>query len=112
MKLKHERYDQLAVLSLEGDLATEAVEPLRKIAQELLDADVRDFALDLTQVEFIDSRGLETMLWLQEQAGERLGQMRLAGACDNVETILRVTRLSPRFERHASLDAAVKSLRI
>ncbi len=112
MKLKHERYDQLAVLTLDGDLAVDGVEPFRKEAQRLLDSDVRDFALDLKQVEFVDSRGLEAMLWLQEQAGERLGQMRLAGAGENLETILRVTRLSPRFERHADLDAAVKSLRI
>lgn len=112
MKLSHENYDQLSVVTLQGDLAAESVPLLRKRIAELLESKTRDFVLDMSQSEFVDSQGLETLLWTQEQCGERLGQMRLAGITPNVEKILQITRLLTRFDRHRDVDAAIKSLRL
>jgi anti-sigma B factor antagonist len=112
LKLTHEDYDHLTVLTLHGDLTADHVAALRQAAQQRLEQKKNDFVLDLREVEFVDSAGLEALLWLQEQSGERLGQVRLAGATPNVEKILQITRLSPRFDRHPDVDAAIKSLRI
>lgn len=111
MKIAHQDYDQLTVLSLKGELSAEASEALRRFVGERLAQKTRDFVVDCGDLEFIDSKGLEAMLWLQEQAGERLGQVRLAGATPTIEKILEMTRLSNRFDRHANVDAAIKSLR-
>jgi len=112
MKITHENYDQLTVVKIQGDLNAELAETLRTLARENLNKTTRDFVLDMTATEFIDSQGLETLLWLQEECGQKLGQVRLAGSTPNVEKILQLTRLSPRFDRHADVDAAIKSLRI
>ena len=112
MKLSHEVYDQFTVLKIHGDLTAEHVESVRKLTTERLGKSARDFVLDVTETEFIDSKGLETLLWLQEECGQHLGQVRLAGATANVEKILQVTRLARRLDRHESVDAAVKSLRL
>lgn len=112
MKLTCENYDQLSVLCLQGDLAAEGVALLRKRVGELMQAKTRDLVLDLTQSEFVDSQGLESLLWVQEQCGEQLGQMRLAGVTPHVEKILQVTRLLSRFDRHGDVDSAIKSLRL
>jgi anti-sigma B factor antagonist len=112
MKLSHEDYDHLTVLALHGDFTADDVDAFRQGVGERMGRQVRDFVLDVREVEFIDSRGLETLLWLQEQCGEKLGQVRLAGATPNLEKILQVTRLAPRFDRHPGVDAAIKSLRI
>ncbi|MCE9590962.1 MAG: STAS domain-containing protein [Planctomycetes bacterium] len=111
MKLTHENYDQLSVLTLRGDMTAEATEEVRRSAQARFGENVHDFVIDLSGVEFVDSKGLETLLWLQEQCGERLGQVRLAAPADNVRKILEITRLSPRFDTHADVDSAIKSLR-
>lgn len=112
MKLKRDDYEHVTVLALEGDLTVDDVPAVRESAEQRLADDVNDFVLDLTQVEFVDSAGLEALLWLQDRCGERLGQVRLAGAGENVRKILDVTRLASQFERHADVDAAVRSLRI
>ena len=113
MKLDHENYEQLSVMNLRGDLTSDNTEELRALATELMDQkQVRDFVLNLEGVEFVDSKGLETLLWLQEQSGERLGQVRLAGVTANVEKILQYTRLAPRFDRQPGVDQAIKSLRM
>jgi anti-sigma B factor antagonist len=111
MKLTHEDYEHVTVMTLKGDLTADHVDKLRQLALERIDKQVRDFVLDITEVEFVDSKGLETLLWLQERCGEHLGQLRLAGATANVDKILGFTRLSPRFDRHPDVQTAVKSLR-
>jgi anti-sigma B factor antagonist len=112
MKITHEDYEQLTVIKLPGDLATEQVEALRQLVRLRLAKNTRDFVLDCTAVEFIDSQGLETLLWMQEECGQKLGQVRVAGTSPNVDKILHVTRLTARVDRHETVEAAVKSLRI
>lgn len=111
MKLSHEDYDQLTVMTLKGDLTSEHADAFRRAAQARLESQVRDFVLDVGGMEFVDSKGLESLLWLQEQCGEKLGQIRLACATENVAKILEITRLAPRFDSHTDVDSAIKSLR-
>lgn len=111
MKLAHENYDQLSVLTLRGELTADQVEELRNLAHQLMASHIRDFVLDVSGMEFVDSKGLETLLWLQEQSGERLGQVRLAAPTENVNKILEMTRLAPRIDCHPDVDSAIKSLR-
>lgn len=111
MKLTHEDYDQLSVMSLRGEFTADGVDEFRRVSLERMAGEVRDFVLDASQLEFVDSKAIETLLWLQEQAGERLGQVRLAAVTDNVKKILEITRLASRFDAHPDVDAAIKSLR-
>lgn len=112
MKLTHQNDNQLSVLTLKGEFTADDVEQFERNVEDRLAAQARDFVLDLAELEFIDSAGLEALLKLQETCGDLLGQMRLAGACGNVEQILRMTRLTPRFDLRQSVEDAVKSLRI
>lgn len=111
MKLKHENYDRITVISVNGDLNADELPVLHRMVEDRLADNTRDFVLDLTEMEFIDSQGLESLLWIQEQADERLGQVRLAGCTENVRTILNMTRLENHFDRHEDIESALKSLR-
>jgi len=111
MKLAHEDYDELTVVSLRGDLTGGETDRFRKYAIERMDGGIRDFVLDLKQLDGVDSEGLESLLWLQDQAAERLGQVRLAATPDHVQTILEMTRLAARFDAYGAVEPAVMSLR-
>ncbi|MBI1335674.1 MAG: anti-sigma factor antagonist [Phycisphaera sp.] len=111
MKLTHEDHNQVSVLNLQGDLTHESTDHLRKLVVQMMDNNTRDFVLDVNEMEFIDSAGLEAIIWLQERCGEQLGQVRLANVQDNVNTILEITRLASRFDKHPSVESAIKSLR-
>jgi len=111
MKIKHENYDRVTVINVSGDITTDEMEPLRDLCRKRLEADTRDFVLELSETEFADSQAMELLLWLQEQAGERLGQIRLAGPTENLRRILNLTRLEHHFDLHDDVDAALKSLR-
>lgn len=112
MKLMTEDHDQLAIFKIQGELVADASEDLLSAFRERMERQVRDYVFDLAETEFIDSQGLETLLEIQDKATEQLGQIRLAAVADNVNEILRITRLTMRLERHATVDEAIKSMRI
>lgn len=111
MQLTHHDRDTLTVLSLRGDLLATDADGFRKAAIERMDAKVRDFVLDCSRLDAVDSKGLETLLWLQEEAEDRLGQVRLARAPEHLRTILACTRLAGRLACADDVEAAIRSLR-
>jgi len=110
MKLSHNDQHGLTVMTLRGDLAESEPDRFRRAVLERIDARVRDFVLDLTQLEMVDSAGLESLLWLEEQCAERLGQIRLAGCQEQIVEILKMTRLENRFVRCENVKSAIQSL--
>ena len=110
MKLTYEDKGPVTVLSIRGDLSVEEIAQFQRETLMKIEEDVRDFVLDLESLNFIDSSGLETLLWLQDKCAELLGQVRLAGCPEHIQKVLEVTRLAGRFDCHPDVDAAVTSL--
>ncbi len=111
MKLSHQDYAHVTVLTLSGDYTVEDVEPFNRAVAERLDAGVRDFVVDCEHLEFVDSAALESFLRLRDRAAEKSGRLRLVKSDVNILKILEITRLDRAFQSHDSLEAAVKSLR-
>jgi anti-anti-sigma factor len=111
MKITCQNHEQCTVFSLRGELTADEIDEFRKAALEQMDNKPHDFVLDMSQVTFVDSQGLESLLWLQEQCMEKLGQVRLAECPENVNTILRITRLNKTVVACKSIQEAIDSLK-
>ena len=109
MEIQEHSHDDLTVLTVRGDLALDAAEVLRAAAMQTLRDQNRHLVLDCHALEFIDSRWLEALLWLQERCGELLGQFRLASCPEHIRRVLEVTRLWSRFDCHPDVDSAIAS---
>jgi anti-sigma B factor antagonist len=110
MKITCQHHDQQAVFTLRGELTSDEVDKFRKAMLDQMDEKTHDFVLDMSHVQFVDSKGLESLLWLQDQCLEKLGQIRLAACPDNVKTILRITRIGDAIQSHENIPEALKSL--
>ena len=77
MKIAYEDKGPVTVLSIRGDLSLDETDRFQRETLQRMDQQVRDFVLDLESLDFIDSRGLESLLWLQDKCNELLGQVRL-----------------------------------
>jgi len=66
--------------------------------------------LDMSGIGFIDSEGLEQLLWARDCCSEHKQQLRLAGLDENCLKILEVTRLENEFDSYAELAEAVMSI--
>ncbi|GAH83317.1 unnamed protein product, partial [marine sediment metagenome] len=65
--------------------------------------------LDMSNIGFIDSEGLERLLWANDYCNENNCPLRLAVLDENCAKILEITRLESEFDCHAELAEAVKS---
>ena len=112
MPVKCEEYNQVCVVSVEGDLTGENAQAARKAVEERVDQrQIVDFVVDFEKAGFVDSEGLETLLWVKRRAEDLFGQLKLINIDENVRKILEITRLEHRFECHKDLAAALKTMR-
>ena len=111
MPIKYEDYGNICVIALDGDLAGDSAKDVRKNADERIEQRrIVDFVVDFEKADFIDSEGLETLLWLKRRSEDLFGQIKLANLDDNCKKILELTRLEHRFECHGELAAALKTM--
>ena len=112
MPHKCEDYNNVCVVSLDGDLAGEANEIVRKLVDERVDnRQIVDFVIDFEKAGFFDSEGLGTLLWLKRRCEDLFGQLKLVNLDENCKKILEITRLEHRFESHPDLPSALKTMR-
>jgi anti-sigma B factor antagonist len=111
VKLSYEDHGEVSVLTVSGDLTSDQVDALRRACQERWQAGVRHLVLDLEYMTFVDSAGLEALLWIVDEGGERGGQFRLVRPDETIRKILEITRLEKRFDVHETIESAAKSLR-
>lgn len=111
MKVSHQNFEHITLLTLSGEFTAEDVELFRRTTAERLSSGARHMVLDFENVDFVDSAGLESLLRLQERLGENAGQLRLIKLDSTLERILELTRLDLAFESHETIEKAVRSLR-
>jgi anti-anti-sigma factor len=112
MPLKCEDYNNVCVMSLDGDLSGDAIADVRKTVEERIDTrQIVDFVLDFEKSGFFDSEGLEALLWLKRKSEDLFGQLKLVNLDENCKKILEITRLEHRFECHPDLPSALKTMR-
>ena len=112
MAIKCEEYNNVCVVALGGDLSAEATQELRKAVDERIEQrQLVDFVVDFEKSGFVDSEGLETLLWLKRRCEDLFGQVKIINLDENCKKILEVTRLEHRFECHGDLSAALKTMR-
>ncbi|MHC4120013.1 MAG: STAS domain-containing protein [Planctomycetota bacterium] len=109
MRLKTQDYNDVTVVELHGDLDADVVEIFHNAVIEIVTEPRVGVVLDMSGVGFIDSQGLEQLLWARDYCNENTRELRLAGLDENCERILEVTRLSNEFDHYAELTEAVKS---
>jgi anti-sigma B factor antagonist len=112
MAVRCEDYNQICVLRVEGDLTGEDVAVARKAVEEAIEQkQIVDFVVDMEKTPFVDSEGLEALLWMKRRCEELFGQLKLARLDETCRKIMQITRLDHRLECHDNLESALKTMR-
>jgi anti-anti-sigma factor len=109
MKINTQDYNEVTVVALQGELDGDVTEKLRKNITDIVARNKSGIVLDMSEVGFIDSNGLEELLWVRDYSSENNCELRLAGLDENCAKILELTRLENEFDRYSELAEAVKS---
>jgi len=94
---------------LQGEFDGELASSFQDIVKDVVERKQRGIVLDMSNVSFVDSVGLEQLLWSRDFCHDGKCQMRMAGLEENCAKILEITRLESEFDKYAELAEAVKS---
>lgn len=78
-------------------------------AQQLLNSDRPQIVFDLSNTEYIDSRGVDILLRCLRKAMKGDGDVKLAGLTPLVSIVLELTRTRQLFEVYENTTSAAKS---
>jgi anti-anti-sigma factor len=109
MRIKTQDYNEVTVIELQGELDGDMSTSLRNRITDIVTAGKAGVVLHASGVGFIDSEGLELLLWIKEYCAENHCQLRIAGLDENCAKILEVTRVESEFDLYSELAEAVKS---
>ena len=111
MNITAESYGHTAMLHLKGELTEDSLQAFRQaVDHNLAGKDIIDLVLNMENVPFVDSAGLDFLLALQDSRAEKLGQVKLVKPDENVRKILEITRLASSFETFRDVPEAVKAI--
>jgi anti-anti-sigma factor len=110
MRMDVQKYNQIAVLGIQGEFTHEAVKPFEDAVSSLLaESEITGIVLDMSKVVLLDSATLELLMEFNERCRDRLRQLKLAGLDETCRKILEVTRILGEFDTYDELNEAVKS---
>jgi anti-anti-sigma factor len=109
MKVKIQDYGNVTVVELQGELDGDFAELFQHTITNIVAKNKMCIVLDMSGVGFIDSQGLEQLLWARDYCNENKRELRLAGLDENCMRILEITQLEHEFDHYLELAEAVKS---
>ena len=109
MRIRTQDYNNVTVIEMQGELDADFAEQFQNTISDVITTNKTGIVLDMRGVGFIDSKGLEQLLWARDYCNENKRGIRIAGLDENCAKILEITRLENEFDRYAELSEAVKS---
>jgi len=109
MRVKIQDYNNVTVIELQGELDSDVVELFKNTITDVIAKHKTNIVLDMSGLGFIDSQGLEQLLWARDYCNQNKRALRLAGLDENCMRIMEITRLENEFDHYAELTEAVKS---
>jgi anti-sigma B factor antagonist len=109
MRIKKQDHNDLTVIELQGELDHDSVEIVQNAITNVISSQKTGIIIDMQNVDFVDSAGLEQLLWARDYCDENHCQLRLACLKDNCRKILELTRLQKQFDCYDEPAEAIKS---
>ncbi|GAA3079779.1 STAS domain-containing protein [Streptosporangium carneum] len=103
--------EQVSVLALSGELDYTNAERFRHDLHEAVGPEPRDLVIDLTDLSFCDSTGIQVFLAVRKLVHDRGCGIALANPHHRLERLFHLTGLTQAFGIRPTVAEAVESLR-
>lgn len=108
MKITEKTKANVVVLKFVGSLLGEPdTTKVRRKVRRLVGEEVRKVVVDMSDLRWINSDGLGSLIAGLSSLRNAGGDLRLAKVSDNVQKLLRITGLAKVFKVYSTVDAAV-----
>ncbi len=100
---------QVQVLEVRDLISEYANRQILDAAQARIDDGYADFVVDLSQIDYMNSVGLNFLISLRNRSDDKGGQLAVANASSKIIQLLEMTKLRPLFNLTESIDDALAS---
>ena len=104
MEVQQELIENWQIIKVTGEIDSKTVSTLRSFIDEKLIED-KAVALDLTNVPFMSSAGLRTLLTLQRSTSKMNVDLALIGVASEIQDTMKVTGFLQYFKIYDSIEA-------
>ena len=104
MEVQQELINNWQIIKVTGEIDSKTVSTLRSFIDEKLIEDTA-VALDLTNVPFMSSAGLRTLLTLQRSTSKMNVDLALIGVASEIQDTMKVTGFLQYFKIYDSIEA-------
>lgn len=108
MNINEERLNDVLVCMLEGQIKMDNSPELRKAFDNLVKREEKKIILDFSQVSYIDSSGLATLIEMFQRLKKIGGRLRFSNMNQKVMSVFEITRLNEFFEIFQTREMALK----
>lgn len=109
MELKIDKIDDIVVITLPGEsIDTSNAKELRAQLDSILEENQK-VVFDMSQLKFLDSSGLGTMLSCLRRINSSGGELKLCNMTQQVKVLFELVRMHKIFEISSSIEEAVTS---
>jgi anti-sigma B factor antagonist len=103
--------ENIPIIALNGDIDLESSPKLRDFLKPKASAKTARLLLDFTQVNYIDSSGLATLIEYFQSVQSSGGKLALACLNPRVKNVFEIVRLEQIFSLYADIPAALAALK-
>jgi len=109
MDIKVIEVNEITVLKLSGRLDLASGSDLKHRIKELFEKECNSFHFNMSEIEFVNSSGLGTLVSVMKEVRLRKGRLTLSDLASYVQEIFDITQLSHIFEIYGSQEEALSS---
>jgi anti-anti-sigma factor len=108
VKIKEEKSGDILICVLEGEIDISNSSQLRKTFDDFIKRNEKKVLVDFSDVSYIDSSGLATLIEMLQRIKKVGGKMRSCSMNQKVSNIFEITKLHKLFEIFDNRETALK----
>jgi stage II sporulation protein AA (anti-sigma F factor antagonist) len=109
MEINEQRQGAVTIVRPKGALVLDDAEMFKTRMGEVMNRSLGRFVIDMAEVPYVDSRGLEVLKETTDELADSGRSLRLCATNETVREVLDLTGLSESFEHFADPTSAARS---
>ncbi|GAA0078737.1 anti-sigma F factor antagonist [Clostridium sp. CTA-5] len=111
MNLKFEKYDDILIITLVGELDHHSAEEVRVKIDDRMDRDnIEKVILNFSGVSFMDSSGIGVVVGRHKKISNKKGTLCITNVNTNVNKVFELTGLYKVVKNYKTIDEAIRCI--
>jgi len=108
MQYQDKKIGDILVCSINGEINMNNSPELRKLFDKCINDEEKKIVIDFSNVGYIDSSGLATLIEMLQRLNKYQGRLRLCNMSEKIKSIFQITKLEKLFDICATQEEALK----